>query len=60
MFRDEPELIDHVLVSQDLLRGFRQVDSLVEGIRSITEDVGPRRDAIRPDHAPMFARLALS
>lgn len=60
MFRDEPELIDHILVSQDLFRDFRQVDSLVDGIRSINEDVDSRRDAIRPDHAPLFARFALT
>lgn len=60
MFHDEPELIDHILVSQELLRGFRQVDSLVAGIRSITEDVDTRRDAVRPDHAPLFARFEVA
>ncbi|MBX7110241.1 MAG: endonuclease/exonuclease/phosphatase family protein [Dehalococcoidia bacterium] len=59
MFREEPELIDHILVSQDILRGFRQVDSLVDGVRSITEDVESRRNAVRPDHAPLFARFVL-
>jgi len=57
MFRRVPELIDHILVSQDLLRELRQVDSLVEDISSITENVDSRKNATVPDHAPMFARF---
>lgn len=60
MFRGEGELIDHLLVSQDLLRSLRQVDSLVRDIRSITEDVESRKDARIPDHAPVFARFELT
>ena len=59
MFKASPELIDHILVSQDLLRALRQVDSLVEDIRSITENVDSRKNATVPDHAPMFARFEL-
>ncbi|MGE0134802.1 MAG: endonuclease/exonuclease/phosphatase family protein [Dehalococcoidia bacterium] len=58
-FRGEPELIDHVLLSQDLLRQLRQADAIVDGIRSISEDTQSRRDAVRPDHAPVLARFTL-
>lgn len=60
MFRGDGELIDHILVSQDLFRSLRQVDSLVTDIRSITEDVESRKDARIPDHAPLFARFELT
>ncbi len=60
MFNGNPELIDHILVSQELLRGLRQVDSLVDDIRSITEDVDSRKNATVPDHAPLFARFEVA
>jgi predicted extracellular nuclease len=59
MFKDQRELIDHILVSQDMFRVLRQVDSLVEDISSISEDVESRKSATIPDHAPMFARFEL-
>jgi endonuclease/exonuclease/phosphatase family metal-dependent hydrolase len=59
LFKGEGELIDHILVSQDLLGALRQVDSLVEDISSISEDVESRRNSTIPDHAPMFARFEL-
>ena len=59
MFKDSQELIDHIFVSQDLLPALRQVDSLVEGITSITEAVESRKNATVPDHPPLFARFDL-
>lgn len=59
MYRGEGELIDHILVSQDLYRVLRQVDSLVGDISSVSEDVESRKNATIPDHAPMFARFEL-
>jgi hypothetical protein len=60
IYRGEGALIDHILVSQDLYRALRQVDSLVDDISSISEDVESRKNATVPDHAPMFARFALA
>lgn len=59
MYKGERELIDHILVSQDILRALRQVDSFVEDISSISEDIESRKSATVPDHAPMFARFEL-
>ncbi len=59
IFRGRGELIDHLMVSRDLLLGVRSMDALVEGIDSITESVERRADAVVPDHAPVVARFAL-
>jgi endonuclease/exonuclease/phosphatase family metal-dependent hydrolase len=59
LFEGSSELIDHILVSQDLLRSLRQVDALVDDITSITEDLASRKLSTIPDHAPMFARFDL-
>jgi hypothetical protein len=59
IFRRQPELIDHIFISQDLVPRVRQVDSLVSDISSITQALKPRRDATVPDHAPVFARFEL-
>jgi endonuclease/exonuclease/phosphatase family metal-dependent hydrolase len=54
-----PELIDHILCSQELmprageLRRVPEVDILNEGIKSIGEQ--PRKDSGIPDHAPIVA-----
>jgi exonuclease III len=60
VYEKRGELIDHILVSRELLFTVTQVDSLVEGIASITESVETRREAAVPDHAPVFARFTLS
>jgi endonuclease/exonuclease/phosphatase family metal-dependent hydrolase len=59
VYKKHRELIDHILVSRELLFQVGQVDSLVEGISSITESVSARRDAAVPDHAPLYARFTL-
>jgi endonuclease/exonuclease/phosphatase family metal-dependent hydrolase len=60
LFKGGTELIDHILVSQELLPRVRQVDSLAHDITSITEKLSSRRDATIPDHAPLFARIELT
>jgi endonuclease/exonuclease/phosphatase family metal-dependent hydrolase len=59
IYKKNQELIDHILVSYELIFEQRQVDSYVESIQSITESVSSRRDATHPDHAPVFARFEL-
>ena len=59
LYRKRRELIDHLLISRELVFDLRQVDSLVEGLESIDESVKSRRDATVPDHAPLFARFEL-
>jgi endonuclease/exonuclease/phosphatase family metal-dependent hydrolase len=59
LYEGSAELIDHILVSQDLLRNLRQVDALVDDITSISADVDSRKLATIPDHAPVFARFEL-
>lgn len=59
LFRKRRELIDHLLVSRELVFDLRQVDALVEGLESIDESVRSRRDGVVPDHAPLFARFDL-
>jgi endonuclease/exonuclease/phosphatase family metal-dependent hydrolase len=59
-----PELIDHILVSQELLPGQpRQVptvDSYVDGsLPSIGDDPSARRDEPGSDHAPIVATFAM-
>ncbi|MEA2574985.1 MAG: hypothetical protein QOH93_2283 [Chloroflexia bacterium] len=53
------ELIDHILVSYELVFKRREVDSFVDGIASIGANPGARRNAVVPDHAPVFARFEL-
>jgi len=57
--RERRELIDHLLISRELVFDLRQVDALVEGLESIDESVRSRRDAVVPDHAPLFAGFDL-
>jgi endonuclease/exonuclease/phosphatase family metal-dependent hydrolase len=57
IFEGRGELIDHLLVSRDLLLQVRSVDSMVDNIGSITESVTARRPATVPDHAPVVARF---
>ena len=57
LYRGRRELIDHVMVSRALRLTLRSVDSLVEGLESITESVSARDSAVAPDHAPLLARF---
>jgi endonuclease/exonuclease/phosphatase family metal-dependent hydrolase len=63
VYRGEGELIDHILVSRELVSPdpARQptVDIRTDLIVSITEDVERRREATIPDHAPVFARFEI-
>jgi endonuclease/exonuclease/phosphatase family metal-dependent hydrolase len=59
LFRKRRELIDHILVSHELIFHQQQVDSVVAQIDSIDQQLGPRRHAVFPDHAPVFARFLL-
>lgn len=51
------ELIDHILVSHELVFKRREVDSFVEDISSVGPNPEVRRNAVVPDHAPVFARF---
>ncbi|MDQ5824862.1 MAG: endonuclease/exonuclease/phosphatase family protein [Chloroflexota bacterium] len=53
------ELIDHILVSIELVFMRREVDSFVEDIGSIGANPASRRNAVVPDHAPVFARFEI-
>lgn len=57
LYHKDRELIDHILVSHELVFRRRTVDSYVEPIESIDQDTESRREAVFPDHAPIFARF---
>jgi endonuclease/exonuclease/phosphatase family metal-dependent hydrolase len=57
IYRQNKELIDHIMVSHDLIFARRQTDSYIEPITSIDESTETRRNALFPDHAPLFARF---
>jgi endonuclease/exonuclease/phosphatase family metal-dependent hydrolase len=59
IYQKSRELIDHVMVSHELIFSLRQADSFVEPIESIDQDVQSRRDAVYPDHAAQFARFEI-
>jgi len=59
LYLKEKELIDHICVSYELIFHRRQVDAFVEPIDNIDADTEARRDAVFPDHAPIFARFEL-
>ncbi len=59
LYHKERELIDHILVSYELVFRRRQVDSYVEPIESIDQDTNLRQEAVYPDHAPIFARFEI-
>jgi endonuclease/exonuclease/phosphatase family metal-dependent hydrolase len=59
LYHKNRELIDHILVSHELIFRRRQVDSYVEPIESIDQDTEARRAAVFPDHAPVFARFEI-
>ncbi|SDT72880.1 endonuclease/exonuclease/phosphatase family protein [Jiangella sp. DSM 45060] len=56
VYRGRGELIDHVLVSHQLLGRIEAVDSLVDrGLASVTDDPRRRAAAEDSDHAPVVA-----
>ncbi len=57
LYLKEKELIDHIMVSHELIFYLRQADSVIEPITGIDSDVESRRDAVYPDHAAVFARF---
>ncbi|HEX6577991.1 MAG TPA: endonuclease/exonuclease/phosphatase family protein [Jiangellaceae bacterium] len=57
IYRDRRELIDHIMISRPLLLAGVTADAFVDDLVGITEDVDSRRDAIRPDHAPLWGRI---
>ena len=59
IFHNQRELIDHIMVSHELIFRHRQVDSFVARIESIGQSVRSRREAVLPDHAPVFARFEI-
>jgi endonuclease/exonuclease/phosphatase family metal-dependent hydrolase len=59
IFHGRRELIDHILVSHELLFHVQQVDTFTRNTTSITEDPTERRDAAFSDHSPVFARFLL-
>lgn len=60
IYQKQPELIDHIAVSRELIFRRRQVDAYVEPIDNIDADVESRRETAYPDHAPLFARFDVS
>jgi endonuclease/exonuclease/phosphatase family metal-dependent hydrolase len=60
IFRGRRELIDHVLVSQALVRRVMRVDTTPQEPPSITEFPRDRRDARVSDHRPVFAEVDLT
>lgn len=59
IYHKSKELIDHIMVSHELIFYLRKADSFVEPIEGIDQDVDSRRDAVYPDHAPIFARFEI-
>jgi Endonuclease/Exonuclease/phosphatase family len=59
IYRQRRELIDHILVSHELIFRLRLADSFVEPIQSIGASPMARRDEAFPDHAPVYARFEL-
>ncbi len=59
LYHKSRELIDHILVSHELVFRRRQVDCYVEPIESIDQGTESRREAVFPDHAPVFARFEI-
>jgi endonuclease/exonuclease/phosphatase family metal-dependent hydrolase len=57
VFRGRGELIDHLLVSEALVRRVERVDTGPGEPPLITEDPAARRDATASDHLPVVARF---
>lgn len=59
IYKKSYELIDHIMVSHDLMFVPRQVDAFTADINPIDESRANRRDEFVPDHAPLYARFEL-
>ncbi len=55
VFEDRGELIDHIYVNRELAHMRWQVGNIVDHTGSIVNNPGRRKDAVWPDHAPVFA-----
>ncbi|HRE47462.1 MAG TPA: endonuclease/exonuclease/phosphatase family protein [Aggregatilineales bacterium] len=53
------EMIDHIMVSHELIFYLRKADSYIEPISSIDSNVASRGEAVFPDHAPVYARFEI-
>ncbi len=60
MYHKQRELIDHIMVSYELIFRQRLIDSYVEPIQSIDQGTENRREAVFPDHAPIYARFEVA
>ncbi|WP_420841945.1 endonuclease/exonuclease/phosphatase family protein [Haloactinopolyspora alba] len=60
IYRGRRELIDHVLVSHELLQHVDEVDSLVDrALPSVDDTPTARAQATHSDHAPVVARFGI-
>lgn len=59
IYHKNHELIDHILVSHELVFRQQKVDSYVEPIESIGEGTETRQRTTFPDHAPLFAQFEI-
>lgn len=59
IYKRKGEMIDHIMVSYELIFRRQFVDSFIEPIQSITESTEERRDEPFSDHAPVYARFEL-
>jgi endonuclease/exonuclease/phosphatase family metal-dependent hydrolase len=55
IYHKKQELIDHIMVSHELIFQVQKVDSFVEPIEGIGDGLETRQKAVFPDHAPLFA-----
>jgi hypothetical protein len=55
VFEDRGELIDHIYVNRELAHMRWQVGNMVDHTGSIVNNPTRRKDAVYPDHAPVFA-----
>jgi endonuclease/exonuclease/phosphatase family metal-dependent hydrolase len=60
IFRGRRELIDHVLVSHELVSRVTGVDTATTDLPSISEDPSTRRDTPGSDHSPVIVALSAS
>lgn len=59
IYHKKRELIDHIMVSHELIFRLQKIDSYVEHIESIGPQVESRRSAVAPDHAPVYAEFQI-
>lgn len=59
LYYKTPELIDHIMVSHELIFYLRKADAYVEPIESVDQNTDVRRESTFPDHAPLFGRFEI-